>query len=429
MIAPFKGDADNEIVYVVPVQETIEKGLYAYLSRAVHLAEEDRASAIIFELDTPGGVVDAAAKIGKLITTTDIKTISFVNKQALSAGAYIALNTDEIYMAPGSTMGSAAIIDQQGNTAGKKAESYWFAAMEEAAKQSGRDPKYALAMADESVDLPELGAPRGKLLTLGSENAKKVGYSNGTFHTLNDLLDHLGLSHAEVKTVKESFAEKIARFITHPVVIPILLSIGSLGLIVELYSPGFGLPGFMGLSALLLFFYGHLVAGLAGYETLILFIIGIGLIIAEFFLPGGIAGIIGLAAILASLFLASDNIVHMGISILIALSISILALIIMAKVFGRKMKFFKKIILTDATKTEEGYISNKSRLELIGLEGYALTPLRPSGTVLIEDERIDVVSDGGFILKDARVRVVKAEGSRIVVREIPDTKLKGKEEE
>lgn len=429
MIIPFKGNADNEIVYVVPIQDTVEKGLFAYLNRAVHLAEEDKASAIIFDMDTPGGAVDAAGKIGKLLTSTDVKTISFVNKQALSAGAYIALNTDEIYMVPGSTMGSAAIIDQQGNTAGKKAESYWFAAMEEAAKQSNRNPIYALAMADESINLPEVGAPKGKLLTLGAEKALEVKYSEGTFHNLNELLDHLGLSDAEVKTVEESFAEKIARFITHPVVIPILLSIGSLGLIVELYSPGFGLPGFMGLSALLLFFYGHLVAGLAGYETLILFVVGIGLIIAEFFLPGGVAGILGLAAILGSLFLASDNVVHMGISLLIAFSISILASIIMVKVLGKKMKFFKKIILTDATKTEEGYVSNKSRLELIGLEGYALTALRPSGTVVIEDERIDVVSEGAFILKDARVRVVKAEGSRIVVREIIDQNKKEKEEE
>ncbi|WP_066294639.1 NfeD family protein [Bacillus sp. FJAT-29937] len=429
MIIPFKGNADNEIVYVVPIQDTVEKGLFAYLNRAVHLAEEDKASAIIFDMDTPGGAVDAAGKIGKLLTSTDVKTISFVNKQALSAGAYIALNTDEIYMVPGSTMGSAAIIDQQGNTAGKKAESYWFAAMEEAAKQSNRNPIYALAMADESINLPEVGAPKGQLLTLGAEKALEVKYSEGTFHNLNELLDHLGLSDAEVKTVEESFAEKIARFITHPVVIPILLSIGSLGLIVELYSPGFGLPGFMGLSALLLFFYGHLVAGLAGYETLILFVVGIGLIIAEFFLPGGVAGILGLAAILGSLFLASDNVVHMGISLLIAFSISILASIIMVKVLGKKMKFFKKIILTDATKTEEGYVSNKSRLELIGLEGYALTALRPSGTVVIEDERIDVVSEGAFILKDARVRVVKAEGSRIVVREIIDQNKKEKEEE
>ncbi|KOP84051.1 MULTISPECIES: NfeD family protein [Bacillaceae] len=418
MFVPFKGNASNEIIYVVPITETVEKGMYAFLNRAVQTAEEENASAIIFEVDTPGGAVDAAGKIGKLLSSTKVKTIAFINKQALSAGAYISLNTDDIYMTPGSTMGSAAIINSEGNTAGKKAESYWFAAMEEAAKQTKRDPIYALAMADESIHLPDYNAPKGKLLTLGSEAAYKVGYSKGTVNNLEELLEKLEYSDAEIQTLEESFAEKIARLITHPVIIPILLSIGSLGLVLELYSPGFGIPGFMGLSALFLFFYGHLVAGLAGYETIILFVIGMGLIIAEFFLPGGIAGILGLTAILGSLFLASDNIVHMGISILIAISVSILASILMIKVFGKKMKIFKKLILTDSTKTEQGYVSNKNRLELIGLEGYALTALRPSGTIVIEDERIDAVSEGAFILKDARVRVVKAEGSRIVVREI-----------
>jgi membrane-bound serine protease (ClpP class) len=418
MLAPFKGDAKNELIYVVPINETVEKGMYAFLNRAVHTAEEENAAAIIFEVDTPGGAVDAAGKIGKLLSSTKVETIAFINKQALSAGAYISLNTDKIYMAPGSTMGSAAIINGDGNTAGKKAESYWFAAMEEAARQTNRDPIYARAMADESIHLPEYNAPKGELLTLGSEAAFKVGYSNGTVNNLEDLVEELEYSDAEIRTLEESFAEKIARFLTHPVIIPILLSIGSLGLVLELYSPGFGIPGFMGLSALLLFFYGHLVAGLAGYETIILFVIGIGLIIAEFFLPGGVAGILGLAAILGSLFLASDNIVHMGISILIAISVSILASILMIKVFGKKMKIFKKLILTESTKTEQGYVSNKNRLELIGLEGYALTALRPSGTIVIEDERIDAVSEGAFILKDAKVRVVKAEGSRIVVREI-----------
>ncbi|MBP2241674.1 membrane-bound serine protease (ClpP class) [Cytobacillus eiseniae] len=418
LIIPFKGNATNEVVYVAPIEETVEKGLYAFLSRAVKTAEEANASAIIFEIDTPGGVVDAAGKIGKLLSSTDLKTIAFINNQALSAGAYISLNTDEIYMVPGATMGSAAIIDQQGNTAGKKAESYWFAAMEEAAKQHKLNPSYARAMADESVDLPKYDAPKGELLTLGTEAALEVGYSKGTVANLTELVETLGFSNAEIRMLDESFAEKLARFITNPVIIPILLSIGSIGLVVELYSPGFGIPGLMGISALLLFFYGHLVAGLAGFETLILFLIGIGLIIAEFFLPGGIAGTLGTAAIFGSLFLASDNVIHMGISILIAISVAILASILMIKVFGKKMKIFRKMILTDATKTEQGYVSNKNRLELIGLEGYAVTALRPSGTIVIEDERIDAVSEGAFILKDARVRVVKAEGSRIVVREI-----------
>lgn len=418
LINPYTTNAKEKVVYVVPIEETVEKGLLAFLERAVQEAEEANAEAIIFDVNTPGGAVDAAGGIGKLLTGTDLKTVAFVNKQALSAGAYISLNTDEIYMVPGSTMGSAAIIDQQGNTAGKKAESYWFAAMKSAAVESGRDPIYAQAMADESIDLPELGAGKGKLLTLTAEQALEVGYSEGTVKNLDDLLEKLGYDNADIRNVNETFAEKLARFITHPVVIPILLTIGSLGLVLELYSPGFGLPGLAGLSALLLFFYGHLVAGLAGFETIILFALGIGLILLEFFLPGGIAGAVGFLAVIASFFIASDNIVHMGISLLIAISASILLSILMIRVFGKRMKLFKRIILTDSTSTEKGYVSNKNRLELIGVEGITLTPLRPSGTILVEDERIDVVSEGAFISKDTRVRVIKTEGSRIVVREV-----------
>ncbi|WP_438825046.1 NfeD family protein [Bacillus sp. JJ1122] len=418
LIKPYTADAKEKVVYVVPIEETVEKGLLAFLERAVHEAEEANAEAIIFDVNTPGGAVDAAGGIGKLLTGTEVKTIAFVNKQALSAGAYISLNTDEIYMVPGSTMGSAAIIDQQGNTAGKKAESYWFAAMKSAAVESGRDPIYAQAMADENIDLPELGAGKGKLLTLTAEQAREVGYSEGTVKNLDELLAKLGYENADVRNVNETFAEKLARFLTHPVVIPILLTIGSLGLVLELYSPGFGLPGLAGLSSLLLFFYGHLVAGLAGFETVILFALGIGLILLEFFIPGGIAGAIGFVAVIASFFIASDNMVHMGISILIALSASILLSILMIRVFGKRMKLFKRIILTDSTSTEKGYVSNKNRLELIGVEGITLTPLRPSGTILVDDERIDVVSEGAFISKGIRVRIIKTEGSRIVVREV-----------
>ncbi|WP_425457393.1 NfeD family protein [Bacillus marasmi] len=413
---PQAASSNEQIVYVVPIEETVEKGLHAFLQRAINTAEENNADAIIFEVNTPGGAVDAAGEIGKLLTSTDIKTVSFINKHALSAGAYIAINTDEIYMVPGSTMGSAAIIDQQGNTAGKKAESYWLAAMKAAANGSERNPIIAAAMADESIDLPEYGAPKGKLLTLTAEQAIEVGYSDGTVKNLDDLLAKLGFENADVRSMEESFAEKVARFITNPIVVPILLTIGSLGLVLELYSPGFGIPGFMGLSALLLFFYGHLVAGLAGFETIILFVVGIALVILELFLPGGIVGAIGTISILGSLFLATDNVVHMGISILIAIGVSILASILMIRVFGKKMSLFKKIILTDSTSTESGYVSNRNRTELLGLKGMTLTALRPAGTVLLNEERVDVVSEGEFIPKDTQVIVVKVEGPRIVVR-------------
>lgn len=421
-LLPAKNAAgEQKIVYVVPIEETVEKGLAAFLERAIDTAEKDGAEAIIFEINTPGGVVAAANDIAKLFDSTDLKTISFVNKQALSAGAYIALNTDEIYMTPGSTMGAAGIITGDGNAADKKSQSYWKSAMRAAAEQNGRDPIYAMAMADEDIHLPQYDAEKGKFLTLTPEQAVEVSYSEGTVKSLQQLLEKLDLADAEIRNLEESFAEKLARFFTNPAVVTILLSIASLGLILELYSPGFGVPSFMGLTALVLFFYGHLVAGLAGYESIVLFVVGIVLIILEFFVPGGIVGVLGFLAITGSLFLATDNIVNMGVSILTAIGIAIVTSIIMVKVLGKRMKIFNKIILRDSTSTESGYVSNKNRTELIGLEGITLTPLRPAGTVLIEDERIDVVSEGSFVQKDKKVKIIKVEGSRVVVREIPNS--------
>jgi membrane-bound serine protease (ClpP class) len=221
---------------------------------------------------------------------------------------------------------------------------------------------------------------------------------------------------------QSTFLYQLAEFITNPIVIPILITIGILGFVVELFTPRIGLPGIVGLAAFLLFFYGHLVVGLANLNTIILFVVGIVLILLELVLPGGIIGIFGFAAFLASFFLAAENFIHMGISLLIAFTISILASVVMIKVYDKKMKFFKKLILTDSTSTESGYVSNRNRTELIGVIAHTLTDLRPSGTIIVEDERIDAVSEGGFIKKDSTVKIVKVEGSRIVVRELMNLK-------
>ncbi len=414
--ANIKGSPDG-IVYVIPVEATVEKGLSAFINRSITEAEEASADLIVLDIYTPGGVVAAAGDIAKRIVATDIPIVAFINNQALSAGAYIALNADNIYMTPDGKMGSAGIITQDGNAADLKSQSAWYANMKSAAEQNGRDPLYALAMADPDIDLPEYGAAKGEFLTLTASQALEVKYSEGTFATLNELLNYLGYKNALVERVEVTFAEKLARFITDPIVVPILLSIGSLGLVLELYSPGFGIPGIMGASALLLFFYGHLVAGLAGFESIILFIIGIVLILLEFVVPGGIIGLIGFGAILTSLFIATDNVTHMAISLLIAIGVTTLTSIILFKVFGKKMNIFKKIILKDSTNTESGYVSNVNRKELIGLEGVALTSLRPSGTAIINNERLDVVTEGAYILQGKKVVVVKTEGHRIVVRE------------
>ena len=155
------------------------------------------------------------------------------------------LNADYIVMAPNARMGSAGIIDGAGNAADQKMQQYWLSSMQTAAELNDRDPKYAIAMASE-YDLPEFGT--GEFLTINASQALEIEYSEATVQNFDEVLAFIGLEDAHVTNMEVSFAEQIARFVTHPVVIPILLSIGSLGLVLELYSPGFGVPGIMAIT-------------------------------------------------------------------------------------------------------------------------------------------------------------------------------------
>ncbi len=411
-------DGGGKLVYIIPVEREVERGLEAFLKRTTTEAIESGADHIILEIDTPGGRVDSAGQIATLLQNLEVPTTSFIINEALSAGSYIALNTDNIYFVPHATMGASGVINSDGTAAEEKAQSAWIEKMSSAAESKGRDPLYAVAMADPNIDLPEYGAPRGKFLTLSPNDAVEVGYAEGIVNDRVELLHELGLSKATVVETEPTLAEEVARFLTNPIVYSILLSVASLGLIVELYSPGFGVPGIMGLAALILFFYGHIVAGLAGMEAIILLLAGIILIVAELFVPGGILGLLGAGAIIGSLLMSGYDVGQMAFSIGIAFLIAIAASMILFRRVGLEKGIFRHIILRESTATELGYVSAKNRLDLIGLEGIALTPLRPSGTGEFNGERIDIVSEGGFIEKGKRIKVVKVEGVRVVVREI-----------
>ncbi len=267
--------ADHPSVYVIPVEKNVEQGLASFLSRSFKEAKESGASHIILDINTPGGAVQSALDIADIIGRADLPVTAYVNKRALSAGAYIALQADEIYMAPGGKMGAAAIIDGKGNAADKKAQSLWHAEMEDAAVKNNRNPKYALAMADPAINAKEAGAPKGKLLTLTAEKAKEVGYSEGTVSDLDALYTKIGFDRADVHHAKEGFVGKLGRWLTNPFVVPVLLTLALLGLTIELFSPGLGIPGAVGLTAMLLFFTGHIAAGFAGYDSVFLFCAGL----------------------------------------------------------------------------------------------------------------------------------------------------------
>lgn len=412
-----QNNGSGQLVHVIPIENEVERGLEAFLERTTSEAVEANADHIIFEINTPGGQVNAANNIAGILQAISIPKTAYIKSQAISAGSYIALFSDFIYMNPHATFGASGIITGDGSAADGKAQSYWKEAMGSAAEAKGRDRIYAEAMADKEINLPGL-SPAGEYLTLGPTKAIEVGYSDGTVNHRTELLAELGLSNAEIVEVEMTAAEQVARLVTNSVVVSILLSLAGLGIILELYSPGFGVPGIIGISSLLLFFYGHMIAGFAGYEVIVLFVLGVALIITEFFVPGGIVGGIGVLSIVAALFMSTPDITQLSFSILIALIVTIGAAIFLYRRIGLEKGIFKHIILSDKETPDRGYTAADHREELVGKIGVAITTLRPAGTAVIDGERLDVVTEGGFINQDSQIEILSVAGARIVVSEV-----------
>jgi len=206
-------------------------------------------------------------------------------------------------------------------------------------------------------------------------------------------------------------------WMTQPIVVTLLLCIASIGIVLQVFSPHFGFGGVMSILALLFFYVIHMIAGYATWQSILLLVLGVILLLLELIVPGGIVGIMGFAAIIVSLLSSGTDTMHMAYAILTALIVAVLGMVIMMKFFGKKLNVFNKMVLNDSTDTEKGYVSNENRVELLGQEAITTTPLRPSGTAMLGEERIDVVTEGGYIDAHKKVTLIKVEGVRIVVRE------------
>lgn len=408
----------SQPVYVIPVEQTIEQGLESFLQRAFVEAESFAAKEIILDIDTYGGSVDAAEGIGKLIRNSPIPVTAFVQGNAASAGAYIALNADRILMSPGSSLGAAAVRDIQGQEVDPKITSYWASKMKSAAELNGRDPKIAQAMVDPKITIPGVKEDDDRPLTLTATEAEKVGYAEGVVADIQGVLNFIGAAEQPVEHVSLTPAEQLARWVTHPYIMPILLIVGLAGIAFEMIIPGFGFPGIIGLISLATFFFGHYVAGFAGIEHVILFVGGIILMLIELFVPGfGIFGAIGIGSLILGIVLASYDTTYGLVSLGIAFVVTIVVLALGIKYLGHRGTW-NRFILKDELNKESGYIANKTREELVGKIGKSVTPLRPSGTILIEGERIDAVTEGGFIQSNVSIQVVKVEWNRVIVRPV-----------
>jgi membrane-bound serine protease (ClpP class) len=295
------------------------------------------------------------------------------------------------------------------------------------AEAQGLDPAIAEAMVDESLAVPDV-VDAGQLLTLTMEEAVRVGYATET-DDFTTLLDDLGVAGAEVINFEVNWAERLVRFFSHPVVAPFLLSLGFLGLIIEIKTPTFGLAGLAGLLSLSLFFGSHLILGLAGWEDLLLFGAGVLFVAAEVLLiPGfGLFGILGIGGIAGGIYmslLGSLPTVQDFSRAAGVLSTTLLLLLVtgwaLLRHLPKSTRLFKSgIFLGTRTDRAIGYESAERRTDLVGAEGVAATDLRPSGVGMFGDEKVDIVSESEWIEEGTPIRVVSAEGYRRVVRPIP----------
>ena len=415
--------AQAQVVYRIPITGTIENGLAPYVARALREARESGAAAAVLDIDTPGGRVDAAQRIVDAVRGADVPVYAFVNPRALSAGALVALAADSIFMRPGAVIGAATPVDGQGTKASEKYISAMRAEFRALAEERGLDPRVAEAMVDESVGVPGVVQP-GRLATLSTAEALKLKYAAAQVESQAALLGLVGLDGASVVTPAINWAETLVRFVTNPLVAPLLLSLGMLGIVVELKTGGFGVAGLVGMTSLALFFGSSYLVGLAGWEEVLLLAGGvIALAVEVFLLPGfGLAGVLGIGLFGAAIVLAMTGTAATLSDFSRALAVLGASAVITIAVIYAWVRHLPNstrltgLLLRDGLPAEGGFISAPVREDLIGREGVAMTDLRPSGTALVGEERVDVVTEGEFISQGSALRVLRSEGYRLVVR-------------
>ena len=412
-------------VLVVPIHGTIDLGLAPYVRRA--LAAHPDAAVVILDVDTFGGRVDAAVRIRDALLSAGRPSIAFVHRRAISAGALISLAAEHIVVTSGATMGAATPVQLEGGDAKpveEKMVSYMRSEMRATAEARGRSGDIAEAMVDADFEVPGLDE-KGKLLTLTTDTALSSGIADAQFETLDALLAALGLSEAPRLDVAPTWAEQVARVLTDPTVSGLLMGLGTLGLLIELTHPGLIIPGVVGALSLGLFLGGHWVVELAGWEELILLLLGVFLLAAELLiLPGfGLAGIGGLLSLAAALTLALIGL-PLGVSwelglITDALGVVVIStfvaavLLLVAMRFLPQRRFARGLVL----QTTLDAVVTPPASALLGALGVASTDLRPAGKALIDGRLVDVVSQLHFVERGASVQVVEVEGARVVVLE------------
>ena len=432
-------------VVVVPLRGEVSPPMFAFLRRVQKAAEADGAAALVLEMNTYGGRLDSAEEITNLLNRAKIPTYTFINTNAGSAGSLIALATRHIYMAPVSAIGAAAPVLSSGEDLGAtmrdKTISYWSALIRGSAMRNGHNPDIGEAFMNKEKEV-KLGErvvhPKGSLLTLNAQEATEIIEGKpllaaGVAESVGDLARKAGLEGRILPVTPTGF-ERLALWIT--ALAPVLLLLGILGAYLEFKIPGASLPGIMAAICFALFFLGHYFAGLAGWEVVGLFVLGICLVLAEIFFFAHstiLVGLLGVFLMLGSLLWAmidrypgqtlwpTAGMLRVPVlNLLVAMISASLAILLLARYLPRT-SLYRRFVLSADIPSGPSLTSAPQEFATSfhvtpGTEGEALTTLRPSGKARFGEHVVDVVTEGEFISAETPVAVVSSDGMRVVVR-------------
>lgn len=414
-------------VYVIHISGEVDAAMAGYVGRAIDEARQAGARAIVFEINTFGGRVDAATEIRDTILHSSIPTLAWVNPRAISAGALIALACEKIVMAPGALMGATTPVDGRGVRASEKIVSYMRAEMRATAERRGRNPNIAEAMVDEKSNTGDsILGEAGRLVTLSTTQAMKLGYGDAEATTIDDALRNVGFESGPIVETDLVWGELLIRILTLPIVSAFLIMFGLAGIFYTVKSGHVSAFSGIGVMSIALFFGAQFVSDLATYVEIVMFAAGVILLIAEIFvIPGfGVAGISGILLIVGSLFLALVGSIDLLsserlTSALYTLAGSFVGLALLGWGMIRylpRSSAFDKVVLWTTQSASDGYVSSPNDIGLLGLTGVSVTTLRPAGVATLGDIRYDVITEGEFIPAGEELHVVRVEGRRIVVR-------------
>ncbi len=399
--------ADGSVV-VAEVSGEVNAAMSAYIADVIDEAEKDD-SAVVLNIDTYGGQIIEADAIKKTLLESTVPVDCYISGNALSAGVLIAVSCERIIMAPSAVIGAAETIPND-----EKTLSTWVGILKSAAEARGYDTTLVAAMADKRIAIDGV-TKADELLTLGAQEAESLGLSHGTASGIDEALKQLGYSGSTVSEKPMSFAAKAAQFLTSTTVASLLFLAAIVCMGIEIFTPGFGLFGSLSILFFGLYFGGGFLAGYAEWWSAALFVFGLVMVGIEIAVPGfGVFGILGILGIGAGLLFAAKDLGTFIIIFATGVAGSAVLLTILYQLFKR-FGLLRKVVLFGGLQAEEGFTSHETAESLVGQVGVAETDLRPAGFARIGGIRMEVVSNGAYIVKGSDVKVVSHTPGRIVV--------------